>query len=185
MIILFQDLDLLTTCLGGQTFVEYVSEFSLWSILNSPLIVSTDVRNMTDCKRTILLNKEVIDVNQDPMGVQGDRVFNDPVLGHQVWTKPMSDGSKAIVLFNNGIKDVNVTAKITVEWSWLAWGDSSVALVRDLWQHKDLGNFKGSFTAEVEYHGVVMLRVWPTPNPPSSSSPRKLNKNNQKLRSLN
>ena len=42
-------------------------------------------------------------------------------------------------------------------------GDASTmrAKVRDLWTHKEVGNWKGSYSATVEPHGVVMLRLNP------------------------
>ena len=48
----------------------------MWAIMNSPLIVATDVRadHFTAAKRDILLNAEVIAVNQDPLGAAGNRV---------------------------------------------------------------------------------------------------------------
>ncbi len=38
---------------------------------------------------------------------------------------------------------------------------AQAALVRDLWAHADLGKFAGSFSADVEAHGVVMIRATP------------------------
>lgn len=69
----------------GQTDAEYRTEFSIWSIAGSNLIVSTDIRNMTDIMKQVyihnrwiyffiiviiqvLLNKEIIDINQDYPG---------------------------------------------------------------------------------------------------------------------
>lgn len=51
-----------------QTDTEYRTEFSLWSLGASSLIVATDVRNMTDIMKEVLLNAEVIAVNQDKLG---------------------------------------------------------------------------------------------------------------------
>ena len=48
--------------------MEYRTEFSLWSLGASSLIVATDVRNMTDIMKEVLLNTEIIAVNQDKLG---------------------------------------------------------------------------------------------------------------------
>ncbi len=56
---------------GGMTFDEYVSHFSLWSIMKAPLIIGCDVNNMSPQTYEILTNKEVIAVNQDILGLQG------------------------------------------------------------------------------------------------------------------
>jgi hypothetical protein len=56
---------------GGMTDVEYRSHFSLWAILAAPLIAGNDLRSMRPEIRHILTNKEVIAINQDPLGMQG------------------------------------------------------------------------------------------------------------------
>lgn len=48
---------------------------SLWAIFASPLMMSADLRNISDEAATILLNKNVIAINQDPLGKQGYRVY--------------------------------------------------------------------------------------------------------------
>ena len=59
---------------GGQTNTEYTSYFSLWSISKAPLFIGGDVTNMSQTTLDIYLNREVIAVNQDPLGVQGKKV---------------------------------------------------------------------------------------------------------------
>ena len=49
---------------------------SLWAIMNAPLIVATEIRNMTAQKASILLNSEVIAVNQDTLARAGDMIAN-------------------------------------------------------------------------------------------------------------
>ena len=70
----WNDPDMLEVGNGGMTTTEYRAHFSLWSILAAPLMAGNDVRNMTPEIRDILTNKEVIAVNQDPLGSQGRRV---------------------------------------------------------------------------------------------------------------
>ncbi|MGH1559134.1 hypothetical protein ACRAWD_18525 [Caulobacter segnis] len=72
--------------MAGLTTTEYRSHFSLWALMAAPLIAGNDVANMDADTRDILLNKEVIAVNQDRLGVQGRRVRDDGDL--EVWSKP-------------------------------------------------------------------------------------------------
>jgi alpha-galactosidase len=67
--------------------------------------------------------------------------------------KPLADGSKAVGLFNRG----EAAEPVSVRFSDLGLGDS--VTVRDLWEHKDLGTMRTTFTARVPVHGVVMIRV--------------------------
>ena len=60
---------------GGMTDAEYVSHFSLWSITKAPLIVGCDLTKMSAATISTLTNPEVIAVNQDPLGVQGKKIY--------------------------------------------------------------------------------------------------------------
>jgi alpha-galactosidase len=151
----WNDPDMLEVGNGGMTDTEYRSHFSLWSILAAPLIAGNDLRNMRPEIQNILTNKEVIAVDQDSLGREGERVGKDGNL--EVWAKQLKDGSRAVVLFNRG----GTEEKITAAWDALGYPDHLAASVRDLWQHKDLGKFTGKFSSSVASHGVVMVSVKP------------------------
>src|SRR4029077_6374028 len=106
--------DMLEVGNGGMTATEYRAHFSLWCILNAPLIAGNDLRNMTPEIKEILTNKEAIAVNQDPLGREAKRVWKAGDL--EIWAKPMKDGSRAAVLLNRGASE----AEITVPWTTLA-----------------------------------------------------------------
>jgi alpha-galactosidase len=151
----WNDPDMLEVGNGGMTDTEYRSHFSLWSILAAPLIAGNDLRNMRPEIQDILTNKEVIAVDQDSLGREGERVGKDANV--EVWAKQLKDGSRAVVLFNRG----GTEEKITAAWDALGYPDHLAASVRDLWQHKDLGKFTGKFSSSVASHGVVMVTVKP------------------------
>jgi len=151
----WNDPDMLEVGNGGLTTTENRSHFSLWAILAAPLIAGNDLRNMTPEVHDILTNKEVIAVDQDALGRQGRRVWKDGDL--EVWGKQMKDGSRAVVLLNRG----SSPHEITLNWEQIGYPGHLNAEVRDLWAHKDLGKFTGKFSAAVESHGVVMVRVAP------------------------
>jgi len=75
----------------------------------------------------------------------------------EVWSKQMQDGSRAVVLLNRAVTE----KEIGFSWENLGYPIHLSAGVRDLWQAKDLGQFKGKFSAAVAPHSVVMLRVAP------------------------
>jgi alpha-galactosidase len=151
----WNDPDMLEVGNGGMTTDEYRAHFSLWSVLAAPLIAGNDLRDMKPEIHDILTNKEVIAVNQDPLGSEGRRVLKDGDL--EVWAKQMQDGSRAVVLLNRA----DTQREIGLSWENLGYPSHLNAGVRDLWQAKDLGQFKGKFSAAVAPHSVVMLRVAP------------------------
>jgi alpha-galactosidase len=151
----WNDPDMLEVGNGGMTTDEYRAHFSLWSILAAPLIAGNDLRDMKPEIHDILTNKEVIAVNQDPLGSEGRRVLKEGDM--EVWAKQMQDGSRAVVLLNRA----QTQKEIGFSWENLGYPGHLSAGVRDLWQARDLGQFKGKFSAAVAPHSVVMLRVAP------------------------
>jgi alpha-galactosidase len=151
----WNDPDMLEVGNGGMTTEEYRSHFSFWAMLAAPLIAGNDVRSMTPEISEILTNKEVIAVDQDPFGRQGRRVSKNG--DQEIWARPLSDGSRAVILFNRGAAET----EISVSWTQLGYPDHLSASVRDLWTHKDLGKFIGSFSSKVPSHGAVMVKVLP------------------------
>jgi alpha-galactosidase len=150
----WNDPDMLEVGNGGMSSTEYRAHLSLWCILAAPLMAGNDLRNMTDEIREILTNTEVIAVDQDPLGVQGHKVRDDGDF--EVWSKPLKDGSRAVVLFNRSSGD----EKISVTWQEIELSEQE-ATVRDLWEKKDLGRFQNGFSAVVPSHGVVMVKITP------------------------
>jgi alpha-galactosidase len=151
----WNDPDMLEVGNGGMTDVEYRSHFSLWAILSAPLIAGNDLRAMQPGIHDILTNKEVIAVDQDAMGRQGERVAKNGDL--EVWAKQLKDGSRAVLLLNRGGSEQQISAS----WEDLGYPNAISASVRDLWQHKNLGILTGKFSAAVASHGVVMITVKP------------------------
>jgi len=148
----WNDPDMLEVGNGGMTTEEYRTHMSLWALLAAPLLAGNDVANMTPDTIELLTNKEVIVVDQDKLGRQGDRVSEEGPI--EVWAKPLADGSKALGIFN---RQQNPMTAI-VDLKTLGLGGKVKA--RDLWKHQDLGALPPHFTARVPGHGVLLLKVW-------------------------
>jgi alpha-galactosidase len=151
----WNDPDMMEVGNGGMTDAEYRAHFSFWALLAAPLIAGNDVRSMTPNIKEILTNPEVIAVNQDKLGREGHRVVKNGDL--EVWSKTLSDGSRAVILFNRGTSESDVTAN----WEDIGYPKSIPAKVHDLWAHKDVGSSTGSYTAKVGSHSVVMVKITP------------------------
>jgi alpha-galactosidase len=127
----WNDPDMLEVGNGKMTFNEYIAHFSLWAILNAPLIAGNDLRSMSDSTRAILTNRDVIAVDQDWGGQQGTRLVSDTVAHTEVWIKPMKNGGRAVVLLNLG----NVPTTIAVRVADLGMLPASTYQAKDLWAH--------------------------------------------------
>jgi alpha-galactosidase len=151
----WNDPDMLEIGNGGMSDIEYRTHFSLWAMMAAPLMAGNDVASMSPETAAILLNKDVIAIDQDPLGAQGHRVRK---TGEQeVWARPLADGGRAVILFNRAA----TPAEISVDWTELGYPRGMKAEVRDLWAHKSLGRSAGNFSATVAPHGVVMVRLLP------------------------
>ncbi len=130
---------------------EQYMHISLWCLLSSPLLIGCDMTQMDAFTLNLLMNDEVLEVSQDPLGKQAGRVFKDGDM--EVWAKDLEDGSKAVGLFNRS------TWKSEIKARWSDLGISGKQEVRDLWRQKALGTFTGEFKVSIPRHGVVLVRI--------------------------
>ncbi|PIN08188.1 Alpha-D-galactosidase (melibiase) [Handroanthus impetiginosus] len=163
----WNDPDMLEVGNGGMTYEEYRAHFSIWALMKAPLLIGCDVRNMTAETYEIISNEEVIAVNQDPLGVQGRKVYSYGTDScYQVWAGPLSGQRLAVVLWNRGSKP----ATIVVGWAALGLQSSIRVSVRDLWKHEYvLENAVASFSTRVDAHACEMYVFTPSTVTHSSS----------------
>jgi alpha-galactosidase len=136
---------------GHMSADEYRTHMSLWALTAAPLLAGNDVRVMTDTTKSILLNKEVIAINQDPLGKQASPVKS---RDFEFWVKPLAGGGVAVGVVNMG--PTAGQAKVKAGDLQLS---GKVKKVRDLWAHKDVKFSNGVYEATVPSHGVLLLRV--------------------------
>lgn len=151
----WNDPDMLQIGNGGLSPAEERSHFSFWSLLAAPLLAGNDLRNMSAESASILLNREVIAIDQDRLGMQGRRARDSGA--YEVWFKVLADGGRAVILWNRGSEAGN----IAVSWEEIGLPPAGKAKVRDLWKKADLPVAEARFEAKVEPHDVVMVRVTP------------------------
>lgn len=149
----WNDPDMLEVGLPGLTMEEAKAHFSLWAILAAPLIAGADVRSMSREIAKIFENSEVIAVDQDRAGKSGTRVAKDGQL--EVWARPLSDGSEAVVLFNRSAGE----QKVQFDSTMIGFRSGETMKLHDMWKHSDIGILRGRFETRVAPHGVVMLKV--------------------------
>jgi alpha-galactosidase len=147
----WNDPDMLEIGNGHMTDDEYRTHMSLWALVAAPLLAGNDVRNMSAATKAILLNKEVIAIDQDPLGKQASPRKEGDL---ETWIKPLADGSAAVGVVNLGTVD----AQVTVNARDLQLNGTEYA-AQDLWTHKDVKFIGGAYSAMVPTHGVLLLKV--------------------------
>jgi alpha-galactosidase len=130
---------------------EYRAQFSLWSIMNAPLFISMDLRALDETGKKILLNKDVIAVNQDPLGSPCRCVRS--MGAQQVFVKQVTDGL-AVAILNRSEK----SARVRVSAAEVGRSNAPFA-ARDLWTGETSHITDGVIDIEVQSHAVTMLRL--------------------------
>ncbi|XP_008224996.1 PREDICTED: alpha-galactosidase-like [Prunus mume] len=152
----WNDPDMLEVGNGGMSLEEYRSHFSIWAVMKAPLLIGCDVRSASKETLQILGNEEVINVNQDPMGVQARKLRSKD--GLEVWAGPLSRKRVAVVLWNRG----SSVAPISVTWRDIGLSPYKPVVVRDLWAHSFVSrNKRFRLTANVAPHGCKMYVLSP------------------------
>ncbi|MBD9060454.1 MAG: glycoside hydrolase family 27 protein [Ruminococcaceae bacterium] len=144
--------------LGGCTDEEYRTHFSLWAIMNSPLMIGCDIRRMTPATKEILTNKDVIAINQDIecRGPYCIKQWNNPDNVFSL-VKPLANGDYAVGMFNFGDRAGEMSLQF---WDiGLTTASGRGLSIYDCWKHEELGTFTERFCTTVEPHGCVVLRA--------------------------
>ena len=144
---------------NGLNDTEGRAHFSMWAIMAAPLITGNDLTKMSATTKATLTNAEVVAIDQDPLGKQG-QVVATPSANLEVWSKQLSGtNARAVALFNRS----SASASITVTWTQLGL-PAGAASVRDMWAAKDVGPATDSYTAtNIASHNVVLLKIVSTP----------------------
>ena len=162
----FNDMDMLVVGMGGAgnvgmggcTFEEYRTHFTLWAMLNSPLMIGCDIREMSDETRRILMNDEMIRINQDPLCRQPYKVknhaWNDNVL---IYVKALANGNLAIGMFN--LSDEKSRAAMNLDEIGLPFSTGRTLELTEVWTCENLCANNASLVTELEPFASKVYRA--------------------------
>jgi Alpha galactosidase A/Alpha galactosidase C-terminal beta sandwich domain/Carbohydrate binding module (family 35) len=126
---------------------------TLWAMAASPLLLGSDLTNLTDVDLAILTNDRLIAVNQD--GYTSQRIVNSGV--NQVWRKREDNGDYIVALYNTG-----TSGSSTVSVNWSQVGFTGSATVTDLWSGANVGTINNSYSATLRPGEPRLIRARPT-----------------------
>jgi alpha-galactosidase len=141
---------------GGCTDVEYRTQMSMWCMFSAPLMLGCDLVTMSEETKSILLNKDIIAIDQDPLGKQAFRVMRKD--GVEAWKKPLSGGRIAIAFLNrnsteekvlSGLEQLELDPKVAYE-------------VYDVWKHETVKQPSGSLGANLKSHECQVFVLTPS-----------------------
>ncbi|MFC9111829.1 NPCBM/NEW2 domain-containing protein [Streptomyces sp. NPDC057092] len=135
----------------GMSDEEFRTQMTLWSVAAAPLVIGSDVRQLSTASLGILTDPDVLAVNQDTAAVQAVRV--GPAGTTETWVKRLADGDRAVVLLNRG--DSPATLTTTARSVGLSGGRFTV---KDVWTDR-VTESAGTISAAVPAHGAALFRV--------------------------
>ncbi|HLP06230.1 MAG TPA: glycoside hydrolase family 27 protein [Paludibacter sp.] len=149
---------------NGMPVNEERAHFTMWAMLAAPLIAGNDLRNMTKETLGVLTNRDVIEINQDPQGIQGFKYAAADSV--ETWLKPLKNDEWALVFLNRG----KLPKTVTQDWKSFSVTDDfserkldtsgkEVFQLTDLWLKKRLGDTRKTLVAVVPAHDVLCLKI--------------------------
>ena len=138
---------------NGMSYEEDKSHFSLWCMMSTPLMLGMDLNSISAETLSIVSNKELIDLDQDPACLQAKVAATYGQI--EVWAKDLGrakSNEKAFALLNRSDKEQTLTVRFEDV------GLKGVTAIRDLWSHTDIST-DGTLRVTIPAHGTVVLRA--------------------------
>ena len=141
---------------AGMTDDEYATQFALWCMWSSPMALSFDPskNTLTDADFKLLRNKELIALNQDRMGQQGDLISEADNL--VVFAKDCENGDVALSVTNMSSSEKQATFDFA---AIPALDPTKTYTIRDVMENAEAGEATGTFTTDVRKHATRVFRL--------------------------
>ncbi|NXN94253.1 NAGAB acetylgalactosaminidase, partial [Rhinopomastus cyanomelas] len=160
----WNDPDMLIIGDFGLSDDESRSQMALWAVMAAPLLMSTDLRTISPSAKEILQNRLIIQINQDPLGIQGRRIVKEEKLHIEVFLRPLSQGASALVFFS---RRTDRPFLYTTSLAKLHFPKGIVYEIQDVYSGKIISGLKieDSFSVLINPSGVVMWYLYPVARP--------------------
>jgi alpha-galactosidase len=149
----WNDPDMLEVGNGKLSLAENRTHFSWWAMLAAPLLAGNDLPHMKPEIASILTNKDVIAIDQDPLGKQASHVYSDGEV--EVWARPLQGGAMAVAVINVG-SDRYSSHPFHLNLARLGLGESQTG--KDLWTGKTV-TLKNHEDIELPSHDILLVRI--------------------------
>ncbi len=153
----WNDPDMLEVGNGKLTYEQNKSHFSLWCMMNAPLILGNDLRCIKQDVLDIVTNKNLISINQDPLGKQAKLMKKGSI---DILAKPLSSNRTAICLFNSkkGKKQASVDLQTLVNDKYVQMNHKNSYTLTEQWTGETVET-NGKFKTELDGYSVKVYIV--------------------------
>ena len=151
----WNDADFIVGGDDGLTLAETRSQLALWSMMSAPLILSSDLNKLSPAAITVLGNRAVLAIDQDPLGRMATLIRRTPVV--DVLLKQLADGNDAVAVLNRGSSPLS----IRVNSADLGFSRSGCQFsARNLWSGA-MERQSSSLQAEIAPHNTAIWKIRP------------------------
>jgi alpha-galactosidase len=156
----WNDPDMLEVGNGGMTYAEYKTHFSLWAIVKAPLIIGCNLNTISNQTLSILSNRDVISINQDPLGKQAKCVrgcnYANYISGIEfnVFVGNLYNGDFVVSVTNFGV--YSQSANYTLN----ELGLPGKGIIKELWD-KTVVTSSNIVVTDLAKHSVKIYRITP------------------------
>ncbi len=149
----WNDPDMLEVGNGDLTLDENRTHMSLWAILAAPLLAGNNLTKLTPEITAILTNRDVLAIDQDSLGRQGDRIFAEGPI--EIWSRPLANGDLALAIVNFGQDSFlrGISLHLTEAGAARGWK------AYDVWTGKNLGPIEDHREVMLKRHDTLFLRL--------------------------
>ena len=149
----WNDPDMLEVGNGKLMLDENRTHMGMWAMLAAPLLAGNNLTQLTPEVTSVLLNKEVIAIDQDALGREAERVYQEGPV--EIWSRPLADGGHALAIINFG-EDFTFLRGIDLHLKEA--GIRANAPAHDVWGAKDLGSLQAGYKGGLKRHEMLLLR---------------------------
>ncbi|XP_067663985.1 alpha-N-acetylgalactosaminidase-like [Haliotis asinina] len=156
----FNDPDMIILGNFGLSYDQQRVQMAMWAVMASPLLMSNNLDDIRPETKELLLNKNLIAINQDPLGIQGTR--KSQVGNIEIWSRPLSPvGKFAIAILNLG--DGGCAAIVNTTLSYVGLTNQAGYSVTEGFTGTVVGNFSLSdhFVSKVNPSGIQLYVASP------------------------
>ncbi|KAI0318865.1 glycoside hydrolase superfamily, partial [Amylostereum chailletii] len=152
------DMDMMEIGNGNLTLQEERTHFAVWAFMKSPILIGTDLSQLSKDEVAILTNKELLAFSQDttvgtPATPFGSSITSPP----QLYAGASVKGTHVFVVNTNDTKST-----FTVEFSDVPGLGTGSFVVHDMWTGEDVGTFKESWSVTLDAHDTAAVLVIPS-----------------------
>lgn len=160
----WNDPDMLEVGNGNLTEDQNRAHFSVWAMMNAPLILGMDLRSVERKTLRIVTNIQMIKINQDPLGKQAKRIKKGSL---DILAKPLSDGKVAVCFFNKkgSAKNSRIKFKTLINDEYIKLAEADTYYVWDVWESSGQDNNLKSIDVTVDKNAANVYIITPKTTP--------------------